>query len=136
MGHFGLPALSVMLYNPQQAHSTFLTFDASLAVSHQYTVPSWGPNEQILVGSFLDRALCLEQHTCATGDDLLVLDRTTGLVQQCVFSFGNQFSVYDNRVQAFLREGIAATAQVLPVDASMFSLLDAVNTTIGNEELH
>ncbi len=136
VGHFGLPTLSVMLYNPQQAQSTFLAFDASATVMHQYIVPSWGANAQILVGSFLDRAACLKQHSCASGDDILVLDRTSGMVTQYTFSFGNQFKVFDSRSQAFLREGIAPAENVLPVDASRFSLLTSVNGTIHDEELY
>jgi hypothetical protein len=136
VGHFGLPTLSIMLYDPQQAQSTFIAFDSSLNVAHQAVVPSWGQTSQILVGSFLDRALCLEQHTCANGDDVLVLDRTTGMVQQYVFSFGNQFNVYDNRIQSFLRDGLASTVTLFPIDASMFKLLNSVASTIHNEELY
>lgn len=88
------------------------------------------------MGSFLDHALCLEQHTCAPGDDLLVLDRTTGLVQQYVFSFGNQYGMFDSRSQAFLREGILGTQQMQPVDASLFDLLAALPTGIHQEELY
>lgn len=35
LGRFGLPIVSVMLYDPQQARSTFIAFDAALNVSHQ-----------------------------------------------------------------------------------------------------
>lgn len=136
VGHFGLPTLSVMLYDPQTAQSTFIAFDSLLNVTHQAVVQSWGPDEQILIGSFLDHALCLEQHTCANGDDILVLNRLSGLVQQYVFSFGNQFSVYDNRIQGFLRNGMAATVSVFPVDSSLFSLLTSEDSTIHNEELY
>jgi hypothetical protein len=136
VGHFGLPALSVMLYDPQQAQSTFLAFDASAAVTHQYKVPSWGETSQVLIGSFLDRSACLAQHTCASGDDILVLDRTSGLVEQYVFSFANQFNVFDSRSQAFLREGVATTERVMPVDATSFSMLTALPGTIHNEELY
>lgn len=136
VGHFGLPTLSIMLYDPQQAQSTFIALDSSLSITHQVTVQSWDQNSQILVGAFLDRARCLEQHTCATGDDLLVLNRTTGTVGQYVFSFSNQFSVYDNRIQAYLREGIATTVRVFPVDESFFSLLSSEDSSIHNEELY
>lgn len=136
VGHFGLPTLSVMLYNPEQSQSTFIAFDPLLNVAHQAQVQSWGPGSQILIGSFLDHALCLEQHTCANGDDILVLNRPSGLVQQYVFSFGNQFSVYDNRIQGFLRNGTAATVSVFPVDSSLFSLLTSEDSTIHNEELY
>lgn len=136
VGHFGQPTLGVMLYDPQQARSTFIAFDASLGVAHQAVVQTWGPGSQILVGSFLDHALCLEQHTCSTGDDILVLNRQSGLVQQFVFSFGNQFNVYDNRIQGFLRNGMASTVSVFPVDSSLFSLLTSENSTIHSEELY
>lgn len=136
VGHFGLSALSVMLYDPQQAQSTFLAFDASAAVTHQYKVPSWGETSQVLIGSFLDRSACLVQHTCASGDDILVLDRTSGMVEQYVFSFANQFNVFDSRSQAFLREGVATTEHVLPVDATSFSMLTSLPGTIHNEELY
>lgn len=136
VGHFGLPTLSVMLYDPQQAQSTFLAFDVSLNVAHQAMVQSWGQSSQILVGSFLDHGLCMEQHTCTSGDDILVLNRQTGMVQQYVFSFGNLFNVYDNRVQGFLRNGTASMVNVLPVDASLFSLLSSEESTIHNEELY
>jgi hypothetical protein len=136
VGHFGMSTLSLMLYDPQKAQSTFLGFDSSLNVAHQVTVQSWDQNSQILVGSFLDRARCLEQHTCANGDDVLVLNRTTGMVQQYVFSFGNQFSIYDNRIQAYLREGTASAVSVFPIDASLFSLLSSQASVIHNEELY
>ncbi len=136
IGHFGLPTLSIMLYNPQHSLSTFMAFDPQLNIAHQAIVQSWGPTSQVLVGSFLDHALCQEQHTCATGDDILILNRLSGLVQQYIFSFGNQFSVYDNRIQSFLREGTAATVSIFPVDASLFSLLTSEDSTIHNEELY
>jgi len=136
IGHFGLPALSVMLYDPQQAQSTFIALDGSFNISHQYTARSWGQSEQILVGSFLNRVTCLAQNTCGTGDDILVLDRTTGYIQQYVFSFGNQFGVFDNRAQGFIREGIAVSESVLPVDATLFSLFNSLGTAIHNEELY
>lgn len=136
VGHFGLPTLSVMLYDPQHSQSTFMAFDMLLNVTHQAQVQSWGSGEQILIGSFLDHALCVEQHSCSNGDDILMLNRLTGLVQQYVFSFGNQFSVYDNRIQGFLRQGTASTISVFPVDSSLFSLLTSEESTIHNEELY
>lgn len=136
VGHFGLPTLSVMLYDPQHAQSTFMAFDSQLNIAHQALVQTWGPSSQILVGSFLDHALCLEQHTCATGDDILVLNRLSGQVQQYVFSFGNQYDLYDNRVQGFLRDGTASAVSVFPIDASLFSLLTSENSTIHSEELY
>lgn len=136
VGRFGLPTLSVMLYDPQQAKSTFLAFAASGAVTHQYTVQSWEPTSQILVGTFLDRSACLAEHTCSTGDDILIVDRTTGLVEQYVFSFANQFQVFDSRSQGLLRDGGTTTEHVLPVDATLFSLQYSVNGTIHGEELY
>lgn len=136
VGHFGLPTLSVMLYDPQLARSTFLAFDTSLNIVHQAIIQTWDQNSQILVGAFLDRSLCLTQHTCASGDDILVLNRTTGMVQQYVFSFGNLFNIYDNRIQAYLRDGMAMVASMFPVDASLFRLLSSEASTIHGEELY
>ncbi len=136
VGHFGLPTLSIMLYDPQQAQSTFIALDSSLNISHQYTAQSWGQDEQILVGSFLDRTRCQAQTICGAGDDILVLNRASGEVQQYIFSFGNQFSIFDSRAQGFMREGIAAQENVLPVDSTLFSLFNSVDTSIRNEELY
>lgn len=136
VGHFGLPSLSIMLYDQQAGQSTFIAFDSALNVTHQYTVQSWDQNWQILIGSFLDRSRCLSVHACATGDDVLVLNRQSGKVEQFIFSFGNQFKVFDNRVQAFLREGLATTANMRSVDASSFSLGAVLDARIGGEELY
>ncbi len=136
VGHFGLSTLSIMLYNPQQAQSTFVALDASLNVSHKYIAPSWGQNEQILVGSFLDRMRCKTQYVCGSGDDILVLNRATGQVEQYVFAFGNQFNIFDSRSQGFIREGIDTNESVLPVDSTLFSLSGAITTSIRNEELY
>jgi hypothetical protein len=100
------------------------------------TVQSWDQHWQILVGAFLDRSRCLARGNCTAGDDILVLDRQTGRMQQYVFSFGNQFTVYDNRVQAFLREGEGAAQHLVSVDTSTFSLLATLETTIQQEELY
>jgi len=40
VGHFGLPALSLMLYDPQQARSTFLAFNSALGLFAQASQPS------------------------------------------------------------------------------------------------
>ena len=136
IGHFGLPSLSVMLYSSQAGQSTFVAFDSSLRVSHQYTISSWNQNSQVLVGSFLDRSRCLASHTCSNGDDVLVLNRKTGQVRQYIFSFGNHFKVFDNRAQAFLREGATSVASLSPVDATSFSLMSTLDTSIHNEELY
>jgi hypothetical protein len=136
VGHFGQPTLSVMLYSSKTGQSTFIAFDSSLRVVHHFTISSWGQNSQVLVGAFLDRARCLATHTCATGDDILVLDRKTGVVKQYIFSFGNKFKVFDNRVQAFLREGAVSVATLSTSDATSFSLSTTLDTGIHNEELY
>ena len=131
-----MPTLSVMLYDPQAAQSTFVAFDKSLEITHQYQVSSWNQNWQILLGAFVDRSRCLASGNCSTGDDILVLNRQTGQVQQYVFSFGLQYQVFDSRSQAFLREGVAADANLGPVDTTSFSLLGTLNTSIRGEELY
>lgn len=136
VGHFGLPTVSIMLYDPQVQQSTFVAFDSTLAISHQVTVASWDQHYQVLVGAFIDRSRCLATHSCATGDDILVLNRQTGQMEQYVFSFGNQYSVYDNHSQPFDRTGVASQPALVTVDASVFSLLNTLSTSIRNEELY
>jgi len=135
-GHFGLPNVSVMLYDPQAGRSTFLAFDKALAIAQQTTVQSWGQRWQILVGAFLDRSRCIINGNCSTGDDILVLDRQTGKIGQYVFSFGRKFQVYDNRSQAFLRQGGAPDKRLNNVDTTTFSLLNTLSTNIHDEELY
>ncbi|MBO0782463.1 MAG: CHAP domain-containing protein, partial [Ktedonobacteraceae bacterium] len=137
VGHFGLPSLSVMLYDPQADQSTFVAFDKSLEIAHQYTVKAWDDeHSQILVGSFLDRTRCLKLDSCSTGDDLLVLNRQTGQIEQYVFSFGRTFQMFDNRVQGFSRLGVPTDQAVVPVDTTSFTLLQTIRTSIKNEELY
>jgi len=136
VGHFGAPTLSIMLYDPQAAQSTFLEFDATLTVTHQVTVQSWSNHFQILIGSFLDRSRCLAVHNCTTGDDILELNRQTGQMEQFVFSFGNQYQVVDNRSQALVRTNIAPTDNLTSVDTTTFSLLTTLSTSIRGEELY
>ena len=136
VGHFGAPTLSVMLYDPQKARSTFVEFDRTLAVIHRVTVRSWGNRWQILIGSFVDRSRCLAVHNCSTGDDILVLDRKTGRLEQYAFAFGNQYHVYDNRSQAFERAKGSSAGSLTSIDTSTFSLLTALNTSIRGEELY
>ena len=136
VGHFGAPTLSVMLYDPHAALSTFLEFDSTLTVSHQVTVSSWDNHWQILIGSFLDRSRCLASHNCSTGDDILVLNRQTGQLEQYVFSFGNQYQVGDNRSQGFVRTRIAPMENLTSIDTSTFSLLTMLSTSIRGEELY
>ena len=136
VGHFGAPTLSVMLYDPQAVLSTFLEFNSSLTVLHQVTVHSWDNHWQILIGSFLDRSRCLAPKNCSTGDDILVLNRRTGQLEQFVFSFGNQYQVDDSRSRGFVRAGVAPTDSLISIDASTFSLLTTLNTSIRAEELY
>ena len=136
VGHFGTPTLNVMLYDPQTLQSTFIAFDASLIVKHQITMPAWDNRWQVLIGAFLDRSRCLAAHNCSTGDDILVLNRQTGQMQQFVFSFGTQYRVIDNRSQGYVRTGAASTPSLTPLDASNFSLLTTLSTTIRGEELY
>lgn len=136
VGHFGMNTLGTMLYDPQSQHSTFMAFDTSLAVLHQRTVQSWSQRWQILVGSFLDRSLCQRAKTCRQSDDILVLDRQTGQIEQYVFSFGRQFQVFDNRAQSFLRNGIASSTHLDSIDSTTFSLTSTLDTKIRNEELY
>ena len=136
VGHFGMSSVSAMLYSPQESRSFFIAFDASLHVIHQYTVHTWGPRWQILVGSFLDRAQCLQNKNCSTGDDLLVLDRQTGQLEQFVFSFGRAFKVFDNRTMSFIRNGIVSDLHQKIVDSTTFDLLQSLDTSIRGEEIY
>jgi hypothetical protein len=139
-GHFGLPTLSLMLYDVQNAQSTFIGFDQmpgqSLEITHRYVVKSWDQSQRILVGSFLDRAQCAMSNTCAL-DTILVLDRHTGQISRYAFSFGRQFQIYDNRVQGLMREGAPAASQhLISIDSSTFKLVATLSTTIRGEELY
>src|SRR6266571_1480961 len=136
VGHFGAPTLSVMLYDPQAVLSIFLEFDNTLMVSHQVTVHSWDNHWQVLIGSFLDRSRCLASNNCSTGDDILVLNRRTGQLEQFVFSFGNQYQVDDTRSQGFVRSRVAPMDSLTSIDASSYSLLTTLNTSIRGEELY
>ena len=136
VGHFGMSNASVMLYDPQGGQSTFLAFDKLLAIAQQTTVHSWGQQWQILVGAFLDRERCLNNGNCSTGDDILVLNRQTGQIEQYVFSFGRKFQVYDNRSQAFVRQGMASDTHLNQVNTTTFSLLTTLVTHIRDEELY
>ena len=125
-----------MLYDPQAIQTTFIAFDTTLMVTYQSTVPAWDNRWQILIGSFLDRSRCLTVHNCTTGDDILVLNRQTGRMEQYVFSFGTQYHVVDNRSQGYTRNEVAPVVNLTSVDASTFSLLTTLNTTIRAEELY
>ena len=136
VGHFGMSSVSAMLYSPQESRSFFIAFGASLQVVHQYTVHTWGPRWQILVGSFLDHTQCLQNKNCSTGDDLLVLDRQTGHLEQFVFSFGRAFKIFDNRTMSFLRNSIVSDVHQKIVDTTTFDLLQTLDTSIRGEELY
>ncbi|HLH63053.1 MAG TPA: CHAP domain-containing protein [Ktedonobacteraceae bacterium] len=136
VGHFGMPTLSVMLYDPQAAQSTFIAFDSSLDVARQVTVDSWDQSWQILIGAFLDRSRCLANHTCASGDDILLLNRNLGELEQYIFSFGNQYNVFDNRSQSFVRDGVAPQGVLSPVDTTTFGLVITLDTSIHGEEIY
>jgi surface antigen len=136
VGHFGTPALSIMLYDPQAGESTFIAFDASLQIAHQYTVKSWDQSWQVLVGAFMDRSRCVTDGTCKNGDDILVLNRATGQLVQYVFSFGIKFQVYDNRTQAFVRDGIVSDDHLNAVDTTTFNVMTTLKTSIRDEELY
>jgi hypothetical protein len=136
VGHFGSSTLSAMFYDPQNAQSTFIAFDSSFDIAHEYLVNTWDQNKQILVGDFLDRTRCSAGSNCPAGDDILVLDRHTGQLQQYVFSFGRKFQVYDNRIQSFARQGINTEESVSSVDTTTFSLMSTESTSIRNEELY
>ena len=136
IGHFGLPSVSIMLYDPLQAQSVFLAFDQSLAIAHQYLTKSWDQSKQILVGAFLDRSRCVEDGDCSHGDDILILNRKNGQIEQYVFTFGRQFTTYDNRTQAFARQGADTVAHINAVDTTTFQLVTTLNTEIRNEELY
>lgn len=136
VGHFGLPALSVMLYDPAAGQSTFIAFDASLQVAHQITVQSWNQHWQILIGAFLDRSACQSASHCAPVDDVLALNRQTGHLQQYSFTFGNQYQVFDNRLQSFIREGVVITARLQTIDTSSFTWQTNLDASITTEELY
>jgi hypothetical protein len=127
-----------MLYNQEEALSTFLLFDNTLQVAHQYTAKSWDKRWQILVGSFMDRSACQDQGECASGDDILVLNRETGQLQQYIFSFGRAFEVYDNRARAFERQGVKSTSgeYISARDTTIFTLASTLMTDIHNQELY
>jgi hypothetical protein len=136
VGHFGTGALGVMLYDPWRAESTFIAFDKSLQITHQYTVASWDQQWQVLIGSFVDRSHCLTEGNCTSSDDILVLNRKTGRLEQYAFTFNASFKVFDNRVEAFVREGLAQEDYLSVVDTSTFSLLSTLDTPIHSEELY
>lgn len=138
VGHFGMSQVSIMLYDPLAATSSFLTFDKSLEVAHEYDGKGWDQRWQILVGSFLDHSRCIKDGNCATGDDILVLDRQTGQIMQYVFSFGRKYQVYDNRIKSFERLGVTTSIDphLNEVDTTTFNLIGTFSTDIKGEELY
>ncbi|GCE46822.1 CHAP domain-containing protein [Thermosporothrix hazakensis] len=138
VGHFGTPALGVMLYDPQEGRSTFMTFDASLQVKQMYVTKSWDERYQILIGAFVDRSHCTKQteKECLQQDAILVLNRETGKMQYYVFSFGRKVKVFDNRVRAFERHGIASEQYIETKDTTTFDLISTIQTSIKDEELY
>lgn len=135
-GHFGMANLGVMLYDPQSAKSNFMAFSSSLDLTQQYTTQSWDQNWQILVGSFVDRARCGNDPSCGHSDDILVLNRQTGQMQQYTFAFGSQVQVFDNRSQPFIREGQRTDGRLNAVDTTTFGLLGTFTIDIKNDELY
>ncbi|RAQ95123.1 hypothetical protein A4R35_06215 [Thermogemmatispora tikiterensis] len=137
-GHFGGAAEGIMLYSPLQAQSTFIAFGHDGQITHQYTVASWDQRWQVLIGSFTNHTSCSAEATCLPGDDILVLNRQTGRLEQYAFHFQSTFRLYDNRVQAFLREGLAQEQDnyLKIVDTSTFSLLAVLDTPVHSEELY
>ncbi|MBV9616820.1 MAG: hypothetical protein JO031_15305 [Ktedonobacteraceae bacterium] len=84
----------------------------------------------------MDRSRCLTNGNCTNGDDILVLNRQTGQLEQYVFTFGRKFAIYDNRIQAFMRDGVVSDNHLNAVDTTTFSLLTTLKTNIRNEELY
>ncbi len=135
VGHFGMPALSIMLYEPQLGESTFIGFNSALNDNQQYTIRSWDQSWQILIGSFLHQS-CLENPRCASSDDILVLNRQTDQIQQYTFSFGRKFKLYDNRLQAFERLGLTINHPLTSVNTSTFNFVSVLRADLRNEELY
>lgn len=136
VGHFGTDRLNAMLYDPQAGTSSFIVFNDALKIMHVYTVKSWDQHWQILIGAFVNNALCSGDGSCQKHDDILVLNRKTGEVQQYDFTFGRQYQVIDNRVQSFQRSDAASTKRLLSIDTTTFQSVGSFQTTISGEELY
>ena len=136
VGHFGTDRLNAMLYDPQAGTSTFIVFDDTLKILTLHTVHSWDQHYQILVGAFVDRTTCLANGNCGKGDDILVLNRATGQIQQYVFTFGRQYQVVDNRTQPYIRSGFGNVDTYKTVDTTIFQIVKTFDTSINNEELY
>ncbi|GAC1590662.1 MAG: hypothetical protein NVS4B1_35600 [Ktedonobacteraceae bacterium] len=136
VGHFGTDRLNAMLYDPQVGTSTFIVFNDALKILTLHTVHSWDQHYQILVGAFVDRTTCLASGNCSKGDDILVLNRATGQIQQYVFTFGRQYQVINNRAQPYVRNGFSTDSEYRTVDTTTFQVVGTFATSIANEELY
>ncbi len=136
VGHFGTDRLNAMLYDPQAGTSTFIVFNDALKILMLHTVHSWDQHYQILVGAFVNRSTCVTNGSCGKGDDILVLNRTTGQIQQYVFTFGRQYQVINNRAQPYVRGGFGADREYKKVDTTSFQVVGTFDTNITNEELY
>ncbi len=136
VGHFGTDRLSAMLYDPQAGTSTFIVFDDALKILTLHTIHSWDQHYQILVGAFVDRTTCLTNSSCGKGDDILVLNRVTGQIQQYIFTFGRQYQVINNRAQPYVRGGFSSAGEYKTVDTTIFQVVGTFDTSIGDEELY
>ncbi len=138
VGHFGMPALSIMLYDPTSEQSIFVAFDSALHVARAYAVQSWGHYWQVLVGAFLDHSACGQASSCAQLDDVLALNRATGQIEQFAFTFGNRYQVFDNRLASFLREGVipASSPHLHVVDTPRLTLTATLDVGITDQEVY
>jgi hypothetical protein len=75
---------------------------------------------------------------CLQDDDILVLNRRTGQMEQYSFIFGRQYQVLDNRSQAFVRAGLddGFAARLQPIDTTSFKSVATFSTNISGEELY
>ena len=136
VGHFGTNRLNAMLYDPQAGTSTFIVFNDALKILTLHTVHSWDQHYQILVGAFVDRTACVAGGDCSKGDDILVLNRATGQIQQYVFTFGRQYQVINNRAQPYVRRGFSTDSEYKTVDTTVFQAVGTFATSISNEEVY
>jgi len=84
----------------------------------------------------VNRSTCVTNGSCGKGDDILVLNRTTGQIQQYVFTFGRQYQVINNRAQPYVRGGFGADREYKKVDTTSFQVVGTFDTNITNEELY
>ncbi|GAC1394348.1 MAG: hypothetical protein NVS4B11_11120 [Ktedonobacteraceae bacterium] len=136
VGHFGTDRLNAMLYDPQAGTSTFVVFNDALKILTLHTVQSWDQHYQILVGAFVDRSACIANGNCGKGDDILVLNRKTGQIQQYVFTFGRQYQEINNRARPYIRSGSTSANAYKTVDTTTFQVVGTFDTSINNEELY